>query len=284
MATVLLVGCGKIGTGLGLQLSRAGHRCFGLKRHLNQLPEAIQGIAADVTDPVSLEGLPQHHYLVFSLVPAAYSAEGYQQAYVEGLRNLLQALREQQLCPKRIFFVSSAAVYHQRDGSWVDESSPTEPTGFNGQAMLDAEQLLADSEFIGTSVRFSGIYGAGRERILNWVRQGVTALPEPCQYGNRIHQQDCIGVLRFLIEQDQAGQSLAPIYLASDPNPAPYHEVLDWLRQRLAVEVAPQPEDFSQKLRSGSKRCSSKQLQALGYQFQYPDYRAGFEAMIAAAD
>lgn len=284
MATVLLVGCGKIGTGLGLELSRAGHRCYGLKRHLNQLPEAIQGIAADVTVPESLEGLPEHDYLVFSMVPASYSAEGYQQSYVDGLRNLLQALRRQQLNPKCIFFVSSAAVYHQRDGSWVDESSPAEPSGFNGQAMLQAEQLLAQSEFAGISVRFSGIYGAGRERILNWVRQGVTALPEPCQYGNRIHQQDCIGVLRFLIEKDLTGQPLAPVYLASDPNPAPYHEVLDWLRQRLNVEVEPQPEDFSRKLRSGSKRCNSDQLQQLGYQFRFPDYRAGFEAMISGTE
>jgi nucleoside-diphosphate-sugar epimerase len=282
VATVLLVGCGDIGSRLGLQLSGVGYRCYGLKRHLNQLPEAIQGIQADVSDPASLAGLPVHDYLVYSLVPSQYSPEGYRQAYVEGLANLLQALRQQQLTPKRIFFISSTAVYHQQHGEWLDEGSPTQPRRFNGQTMLEAEALLAASGFAGTAVRFSGIYGPGRDRLLSWVRQGVGAALEPPHYGNRIHIEDCVGVLQFLIGKAEAGHQLADCYLASDPHPAAYAEVLDWLRLQLGLAEPSQRLDFGQKLHSGSKRCRPQRLLDAGYQFHYPDYQAGFKALLAA--
>ncbi len=283
MATVLLVGCGDIGTQLGLELCQAGHQCIGLKRHLNQLPAPIQGLCADVTDPASLVELPTHDYLVYSLVPAAFSAEGYQRAYVDGLANLLEALQQQQLQPRRIFYVSSSAVYHQRQGEWVDDQSPTEPNGFSGQAMLRAEALLQHSELQATAVRFSGIYGSGRERLLDWVRQGVGALAEPSHYGNRIHRDDCVGVLRFLIDKDLAGHNLADCYLASDPHPAPYYEVLEWLRLELNLPEPQQRQDFSQKLRSGSKRCRPQRLLDAGYLFHHPDYQTGFRALLKTA-
>ena len=282
MATVLLVGCGELGTRLGLALSQAGHQCIGLKRHLNQLPAPIQGIRADVTDPASLAALPAHDYLVYTLVPAVFSAEGYQQAYVEGLDNLLQALQQQQLQPRRIFYVSSSAVYHQSNGEWVDDQSPTEPSSFSGQAMLRAEALLQRSHYPGTSVRFSGIYGPGRERLLNWVRQGDAALAEPIQYGNRIHRDDCVGVLQFLIEKELAGHQLADCYLASDPHPASYYEVLEWLRQQLQLPEPQLRQDFSQKLRTASKRCRPQRLLDAGYPFHYPDYQAGYRAQLDA--
>ncbi len=282
MATVLLVGCGDIGTQLGLELCQAGHRCIGLKRHLNQLPSAIQGIRADVTDPASLTALPPHDYLIYSLVPAEYSAAGYQRAYVEGLSNLLEALQQQQLSPRRLFYLSSSAVYHQSQGEWVDEQSPTEPSGFSGQAMLQAEALLQHSALPTTAVRFSGIYGPGRERLLNWVRQGIGALADPVHYGNRIHRDDCVGVLRFLLEKDLAGHPLADCYLASDPHPSSYHEVLEWLRQQLELPQASQLEDFSAKLRSGNKRCRPQRLLDAGYRFHHADYQSGYRALLQA--
>ncbi|MEH6649612.1 MAG: SDR family oxidoreductase [Motiliproteus sp.] len=282
MATVLLVGCGDIGTRLGLQLSLAGHHCIGLKRHLNQLPAPIQGLQADVTDPASLDDLPEHDYLVYSLVPSEYSAAGYQRAYVDGLTNLLAAIAQQQLCPKRLFFISSSAIYHQRDGAWVDELSDTLPTSFSGQAMQQAEAILNDSVLAGTAVRLSGIYGPGRERLFNWVRQGVGASDESTHYGNRIHIDDCVGVLQFLLEKDLRGEPLADCYLASDPHPASYHEVLEWLRQQMDLPKPEQYQDFNLKIRSGSKRCRPQRLLDAGYQFHHQDYRSGYRSMLKA--
>lgn len=283
MANFLIAGCGDIGAGLGLALCRAGHRCYGLKRDISQLLTPIQGIAADLSQPATLSGLPDHcEYLVYAVAASAFDAATYQAAYVEGLRHLLAALRANGSPLKRVLFVSSSAVYHQSQGEWVDEASPTAPTSFSGRAMLAAEQVLSESGFPATSVRFSGIYGPGRERILSWVKAGVAASAEPVVYGNRIHREDCIGVLQFLLEQELAGQPLATCYLASDPNPTTYHEVLEWLREQLGLPEPSVREDFGQRLRTGSKRCNPARLLAAGYQFKYPSYREGFAALVAA--
>ncbi|WP_207060684.1 SDR family oxidoreductase [Motiliproteus sp. SC1-56] len=284
MATILLVGCGDIGSHLGLTLARQGHRCIGLKRQIAGLPAAIEGVAGDVTRPETLSGLPRDvDYLVYSVAAPRFDADCYRAVYVQGLGNVLQALQGRQTAPRRCFFVSSSAVYHQRDGEWVDETSPTRPTSFSGQAMLEAERLLEEAPLATTAVRLSGIYGPGRRRLLEWVKAGVACAAEPVLYSNRIHRDDAVGILDFLIRRDLDGQEVAGLYLASDPHPSPYHEVLEWLRQALALPL-PAPEryeDFSQRLRTGSKRCDSSRLQASGYRFIYPSYREGFADLIA---
>ncbi len=283
MATILLVGCGDIGSHLGVALAAAGHQCFGLKRNANHLPAAISPLIADVTDPDSLQNLPPKlDYLVYSVAASGFDADTYRKVYVEGLANILQALTKQAIRPRRILFVSSTATYHQRDGEWVDETSATEPTSFSGRSMLAAEKLLADSEFTGTSVRFSGIYGPGRERLLQWVHQGVFCSSTPPHYSNRIHRDDCVGVLQHLIERDLANQPVAELYIASDPTPSPFHEVLSWLRSAMQITTPLQSDDLAKRIRTGSKRCNSQRLQDSGYRFRYPSYREGFRERIQA--
>ncbi|MCW8883762.1 MAG: DUF1731 domain-containing protein [Motiliproteus sp.] len=281
MARILFAGCGYIGTQLGIQLAAAGHQCFGLRRQCNQLPEAIQGLQADLTDADSLQQLSKNlDYVVVTLTPGNFDAASYQRAYVGGLKNLVGALKKQEQSLSRLFFISSSAVYHQNNGEWVDENSPTEPKGFSGQAMLDAEQVAQQSGFNATCVRFSGIYGRGRLRLLDWAKEGVTCVEQPPHYSNRIHQQDCVGALRHLLEMDMNGQAIESLYLASDPNPASFYDILSWLREQLQQGQADEDKGIEKRLRAGSKRCSSKRLQATGYQFKYPDYRAGFEDLI----
>ncbi|WP_210397212.1 SDR family oxidoreductase [Motiliproteus sediminis] len=283
MATFLIAGCGDIGSGLALALCADGHRCYGLKRDISQLPAPIQGIAADLSQPEQLKGLPAGiDYLVYAVAAGAFDAATYQAAYVDGLRHLLTALNVQDAALKRVLFISSSAVYHQQQGEWVNEASDTTPQSFSGKAMLAAERVLHAGGYPSTAVRFSGIYGPGRERIINWVKAGVGASESPCHYGNRIHREDCIGVLKFLIDRDLAGEPVADLYLASDPNPAPYHEVLEWLRQQLELPEPTQREDFSLRLRTGSKRCQPARLLVEGYRFKYPSYREGFAAMLEA--
>jgi hypothetical protein len=89
-------------------------------------------------------------------------------------------------------------------------------------------------------------------------------------------------VLRFLIEKDLAGHPLADCYLASDPHPTSYHEVLEWLRQQLELPPASQQQDFSAKLRSGSKRCRPQRLLDAGYVFRHPDYQSGYRDLLQA--
>lgn len=267
---LLIAGCGDLGQRLAHRLPADQWQVTGLRRRPEKLPAGIDGLAADLADPASLAPLASRHFdaVVYQATPAAREPEAYRQTYVQGLANLLDRVQ-----PARLLFVSSTAVYGQQDGEWVDEQSPTRPDAFNGQILLEAESLA--HQFGGVAVRFSGIYGPGRERLINGVRQGrLRCRPQPPEWTNRIHAEDCAGVLAHLL----ALPDPEPIYCASDNQPASRCEVLDWLADRLAVA---RPErDPVQSGAGQGKRVDNRRLRASGYHFEYPDFRRGYGALL----
>lgn len=273
---ILIAGCGDVGSQLGLSLAAEGLQVFGLRRNINQLPPGIQGIAADLSQPDTLINLPQQLDTLFYVVAAGSRDESvYRQAYPGGLQNLLLALQQQSIHPRQLFFISSTAVYHQHSDEWVDERSATEPDNFSGRIMLEAEQIALQSSIPATVVRFSGIYGPGRNYMLTQISRGIGYPSEPPRYSNRIHRDDCVGTLLHLWRLSQH-QTLEPVYLASDDQPTPLHEVGDWLAEQLEVTIT----ERSARRTIGSKRCSNALLKQSGYRFQYPNYRAGYPQLI----
>lgn len=146
--------------------------------------------------------------------------------------------------------------------------------------MLEAERRLLASPLPGTVVRLSGIYGHGRERLIRQVGEGRIAPQVPILYSNRIHRDDAVNVLAWLIERVIENDTLDDCYLASDLEPAPLHDVMTWLAQELKVE----PHDYIQSplRRRSSKRCSSARLVRQGYRFLYPTYRDGYRQILKA--
>ena len=78
------------------------------------------------------------------------------------------------------------------------------------------------------------------------------------------------------MQADAAGVPLADCYLGVDDEPAPLHEVVAWLRERLGVSHW---SDEQRVRRAGSKRCSNARARALGWAPQYPSYREGYAAV-----
>ncbi|MBA4503574.1 SDR family oxidoreductase [Marinobacterium marinum] len=270
---VLIAGCGDIGTRLGLRLSATGAQVFGLRRTINQLPDGIHGIAADLTDPAALRGLPACDYLFYTAAANSTDLEVYRATYIKGLRHVLAALPEP---PRHLFLTSSTGVYHQHEHDWVDEQSPVRPDSERGRILQASEQLALTSGIPATVVRFSGIYGPGRTHLQRQVKAGIAAPATPLHYSNRIHRDDCVGVLQHLLQKAEDGTALKPLYLASDDCPTPIHEVMEWLAERFGVSI-----DTRQPVRrSGSKRCNNRRLKASGYRFVYPDYRSGYASLL----
>ncbi|HRD48731.1 MAG: SDR family oxidoreductase [Candidatus Competibacter sp.] len=291
MARILIAGCGDVGATLGQSLSGAGHEIWGLKRRPADLPPGIRPLAADLTDPATLTTLPSAlDFVVYSAAATGFSADAYQAAYVTGVRNLLNALADAGQQPRRLLFTSSTSVYAQHQGEWVDEDSPAEADGFSGRCIREGERLMGTSRWPAVAVRFGGIYGPGRTRLIESVRDGSATRPAgPPLYTNRIHRDDCARVLEHLLFLPDAES----IYLAVDDDPAPLDEVLDWL----AIQVgAPKPPLAAHPLLKpgaqagshpalrmrASKRCRNARLRASGFNFRYPGYREGYAALLRA--
>lgn len=278
----MIVGCGDVGGRLAKRLLAQGWQVSGLRRHVEGLPEGVQPIAADLHEPACPAAWPRQtpDCLVYCVAASQHDEAGYRAAYVDGLRHVLDWLQAHGQRPRRLLFVSSSSVYGQQAGEWVDETSPTEPQGYSGRLMLEAEQLALDSGLPATVVRLTGLYGPGRQWLLSQVRQGYRVTETPPLYGNRIHVEDAAGLLDFLLQADLQGVPLQTLYLGVDDAPAPLAEVVGWLRQQLGVTAW---SDQERVRRTGSKRCSNARARALGWVPVYPSYQEGYGALLASS-
>lgn len=279
MAKILIVGCGSIGMELAQTLSGKGHEVTGLKRNP---PKADAGMidyfTADISSTDQLKILPVDFDVVYFIVsPDGRNKESYQAVYETGLNNLLNSFSKQDTSPQWIF-VSSTSVYGQSQGEWVDEESIAEPENITSQIIRQAEQRLIALNPVNIVVRFSGIYGPGREYLLRMAKQGIEIQKDPPYYTNRIHQQDCIGVLVFLLEQSLAGVVLEQCYVASDDDPATMWDVMSWLAENMNCQSP--AIKINNKEIVMNKRCNNQRLKKLGYQFQYPDFKTGYLELI----
>lgn len=282
MARILVVGAGDIGGQLAIKLVKAGHEVWGFRRTNKPIGKGVNTVVGDVSDPETLLGIPNNiDILVYSVASPEFSEEGYHKYYYQGIQYVLHALKAQGHNPKHAFFTSSTSVYHQMDATWVDETSPTEPTSFAGKELLLAEQALAEGYIPATSVRFPGIYGPGRTRMIEQARQGGHCDPTPEVWTNRIHRDDCVGVLLFLIEKVLTGEQIADIYLACDSQPATLYDILEWMKDRIG-DVEPDY-DLPEATRRANRRCSNQRLIDAGYRFKFDNYQQGYEFMLKAA-
>lgn len=269
MKRLLIAGCGDLGIRLAGLLKDGDWRIHGLRRRTEALPGTIVPVRADLADPDSMTAVAgDWDAIVYQATPDTYDEAGYRAAYVDGLTNLLE-----HASARRLLFVSSTAVYGQDEGERVDENSDTEPARFNGRVLLEAEALAGRSVPEPVVVRFSGIYGAGRNFLVRKVAGGeATCREDPPQWTNRIHVDDCAGVLAHLLTLDRP----APLYCASDNDPASRCEVLDWLAAKLEV-ARPEREPSAG---GQGKRVANDRLIESGYRLMYPDYRSGYQEML----
>lgn len=272
---ILIVGCGFVGSRLAHDLRRGGHEVWGLSRSQPDLPDGAHWVTADVTSPTSLTGLPAVDYVVFCASAGESSDERYRAVYVDGLSNVLRAYRARP--PKRLAFVSSTAVYHQTDGGWVDEASPTEPVHFSGQRTLEAEAIVRSAGLPAVVLRCAGIYGPSRTRLIDSVRNGTARWAEGApRYTNRIHRDDVAGALAHLLFLP----SPLPLYVGVDRDPAPEREVFSFLAERLGVAPPPAGPVEGRHRLTGNKRCDGSRLRASGYELRFPSFRDGYAAML----
>ncbi len=288
--TVLLAGCGDLGTEAGLRFAAAGHRVVGWRRSPEKLPFGIEGVAADLST-ADLPPIPADTTAVVVAVAADSPSEAaYRTAYVDGLAHVLDALERDGVTPRRVLFVSSTAVYGDAGGGWVDESTTPAPGGFSGRILREAEDLLHErlpgngshvsSGTTGIVLRLGGIYGPGRTLLIDQVRSGSATVPDVPRWTNRIHRDDAAAAIVHLMTMESMP---APAYVGVDNHPAELGDVLRFLAAELGLPepaTAPAGDARGDDARGGNKRCSNALLRSTGFQFTFPSFREGYREVL----
>jgi nucleoside-diphosphate-sugar epimerase len=276
--SLLVIGCGDLGSAVASHYAAEGWQVWGVRRQPSVLP-GVTMISADVTEPASLTLLAklQPDFVLMVLTPGEFTDERYHKVYVEGLANCLETIDRSRL--RRVIWVSSTSVFQQDDGELLNEDSIAAPSGFSGQRLLEAEQLLGAARVPFTILRCGGIYGPGRERLLRQLRAGKCSPPWPPRYSNRIHRDDVVNILNFLLLRAAADLPLDNLYLAVDSEPALIADVERWFCAQLGLDYSKLVAQEGE-LRGGNRRCSSGRLAALGYRFLYPSYREGLKTLL----
>jgi len=287
--TTLIACCGDLGLNVAKRLMGHNTSVIGLRRHPAASNPAkndlFQWLAADLLDTESLFSLSNlaqdFTQVVYCVTPDQRTPEQYRATYVQGLQNLTAALGSDDLGfvksghnIRRWVFVSSTAVYGASSDEWVDENTPTLPDSFNGKILLEAEQFLHQHHQNSVALRLSGIYGPGRNQIVQRIKDGVASAPiDPPHYSNRIHIDDAARAIEHVLSLPNPDS----VYVVTDLLPLPMHTLYNHIAEQLGappVPIGPPPSGMS------SKRLSSKRLVDSGFTHLWPNARIGYDAML----
>ncbi|MFN0115358.1 MAG: SDR family oxidoreductase [Paracoccaceae bacterium] len=185
-------------------------------------------------------------------------------------------------------YLSTTAVYGDRAGGWVDETSPPGPATERGRARVAAEEgwrELAGRAGLPLHIfRLAGIYGPGRVPFEK-LRDGTArAIVKPGQVFSRIHVADIAQALAASMARPDPGA----VYNLCDDDPAPPQDVLAHAAFLLGMppppEVPYEKADLTPMARSfyaESKRVRNDRLKRdLGVRLLYPTYRQGLPAIL----
>jgi nucleoside-diphosphate-sugar epimerase len=195
------------------------------------------------------------------------------------------AIRQAMPGLKWIGYLSTVGVYGDYGGGWVDETAECRPVSRRSMMRVDAEkEWLALGEETGLPVailRLSGIYGPGRNALVNLKEGTARRLVKAGQVFNRIHVEDIAGALLHLAGQDRGG-----IFNVTDNEPSPPQDVVTYAAHLMGVEPPPEiafeEAELTPMARSfygENKRVSNAAIKATGFSFRFPNYRSALDDM-----
>lgn len=233
----------------------------------------------DIGDPLPQAIIERTTHLLLSIPPGD---EG-DPVYLHHMREILSMPHLEWLG-----YLSATSVYGDAVGGWVDETTPPAPADERGTRRLLAENQwlsLHQEKALPVHIfRLTGIYGPGRNALLDMKEGTARRLYKPGQVFSRIHVEDIAQILWQSVQQSASGE----IYNCSDDNPAPSHEVVAYAAELLGMRPPPltpiEEVEMTPMLKSFyavSRRVANRKVKVkLGVALRYPDYRAGLQALL----
>jgi hypothetical protein len=192
-----------------------------------------------------------------------------------------------------IVYLSTVGVYGDRGGAWVDETTPPNPRSARSTERLQAERQWQDfGAESGRPVaifRLPGIYGPGRNALVDLVRGDAKRIVKPGQVFNRVHVDDIAQAIDAAFARRANG-----IFNVCDNEPSPAPQVVTFAADLLGA--TPPPEILFDAIKDTlspmalsfygeSKRVrNARMVRELGVSLAYPSYREGLRALHAAGD
>ena len=184
-------------------------------------------------------------------------------------------------------YVSATSVYPDQQRGFIDENVQAAPATKRGLARLTAEQewqKACQAEIF----RVAGIYGPGRNALLNLVEGSARIIEKEGQISNRIHQTD---ITNIIIASIAKPRPLRIINLC-DEEPASQGDVVRYAASLLGVQP-PKPIAFenanltpmAQSFYVSKRRLSSIIIgPELGVNLKYPNYRDGLNGLLKSEE
>ena len=282
---VLILGMGWSGRVLAAQLQARGVQVSGTVRDPSStVDDGLQRhrLHADAAPSAALlEAIAQAQAVLCSVPPDAQGDPA--------LRQLLPVLQASKAL-RWVGYLSSTSVYADRGGGWVDENSEADASEAAGVQRRLAEtqwQALADARGIASAVfRLPGLYGPGRNALLQLAERRARHVVRPGLVFNRLHVEDLAAVVIAAMQRPTRDG----LYLPADDEPAPPQDVLAYAAQLggfpLPAAVAWDDPAVSATLRrfyASNKRIDSRGTRkALAWVPKFATYREGLEELAAS--
>jgi nucleoside-diphosphate-sugar epimerase len=180
-----------------------------------------------------------------------------------------------------IGYLSSTGVYGDAGGAWVDEGSVVGTGRRNARTEADLVWQALDNRV--RVLRLPGIYGPGRS-ALDRVREGsAKRIDMPDQVFSRVHVEDIAGGIIASFDGP------AGVYNLADDLPCSQNRVIEAACRLLGAPLPPLQSLEDANLSpmalgfyaENRRVANGKAKRLLGWQLAYPDYEAGFSAILA---
>ncbi|WP_427159162.1 SDR family oxidoreductase [Aliinostoc sp. HNIBRCY26] len=268
---IVIIGCGYVGCAVAKYWRQNSSFNITVTTTTPERVSSLESVADKVivTTGDDLEGLKlaTENQDVVLLTVAAKGGLRYQESYLNTAQNLVTVL-QQNSTVKQLIYTSTFSIYGDRNGEWVDEDTPPQPTTSKGEILQATEEALlqaASDKLRVCILRLAGIYGDGRELIKIFSRfAGKTRAGSGGEIANWIHLDDIVSAIEFVRNQQLQGV----FNLLNDAN-ITNKELLDTLLSKYNLPLISWDSSVKSD-RLYNARVSNQKIKAAGYQLIHP--------------
>lgn len=269
---VLILGCGYTGSRVAARLAERGVRVVAARRRAELAPAhpLIERAAVDAASPDSLRSL-------LSLVP-----EGCRLLHsvpvLDGGREVTGAILAA-LGPalRRVVYLSATSVYGAQPE--VREDTPAAPETLEARLRHAAEQAVLAGPWLAAVLRPAAIYGPGRGVHVSIPAGRFRMAGDGSAWVSRIHVDDLAALAEAALFSEVRGA-----WPVADLEPARQRDIAAFVCRLTGcpMPAAAPPESLHRTLRANRRVDGRAVFRAHGLALQYPSYREGIPACLAA--